>query len=286
MKNVAYYNGKISLIEDMTVPLNDRAMFFGDGVYDATMAANHKIFEPEWHLERFYNSLKKTRINPPMPQNELLAEIQKCVDLVDSDKTYFVYWQVTRGTALRSFNFPAGDPNLIIYIFPAALTDLRKPWKVITKEDTRFLHCDIKTIDLLPAVLASQDAKEAGCDEVIFHRGERVTECAHNNVNILKDGKFITQPLDNLILPGTARRHFIQICKRLGVPVEERVFTLSELMNADEIMITCSATYGVPVCTVDGKNVGGKAPELLYRLQKEAVKDFEEETGFKTDILD
>lgn len=286
MKNVAYYNGKITSIEEMTVPLNDRAMFFGDGVYDATMAANHKIFEPKWHLERFYNSLKKTRINLSMAHNELLAEIQKCVNLVDSDKPYFVYWQVTRGTALRSFNFPAGEPNLIIYIFPAALTDLRKPWKVITKEDTRFLHCDIKTIDLLPAVLASQEAKESGCDEVIFHRGERVTECAHNNVNILKDGKFITPPLDNLILPGTARRHFIQICSRLGVPVEERIFTLSELMDADEIMITCSATYGVPVCSVDGKPVGGKAPELLYKLQKEAVKDFEEETGYKTDILD
>ena len=286
MKNAAYYNGKISLIEEMTVPLNDRAMFFGDGVYDATMAANHKIFEPEWHLERFYNSLNKTRINPPMPQNALLAEIQKCVDLVDSNGTYFVYWQVTRGTALRSFNFPEGSPNLIIYIFPASLTDLRKPWKIITKEDTRFLHCDIKTIDLLPAVLASQEAKEANCDEVIFHRGERVTECAHNNVNILKDGKFITPPLDNLILPGTARRHFIQICGRLGISVEERIFSLSELMHADAIMITCSATHGVPVCSIDGKPVGGKDKKLLYKLQKEAVKDFEEETGFKTDILD
>ncbi|MBO7485596.1 MAG: aminotransferase class IV [Spirochaetaceae bacterium] len=285
MKNLAYYNGKISSIEEMTVPINDRSVFLGDGVYDATMAANHKIFEPEYHLERFYNSMKKVRITPPLSSDELLTELQKCVNQVDSEKPLFLYWQVTRGTSVRSFTFPEVKPNLIIYIYEASLTDLRHPWKVITKEDTRFFHCDIKTVDLLPAVLASQEAKEKGCDEVIFHRGERVTECAHNNVNILKNGKFITPPLDNLILPGTARRHFIEICGRLGVPVEERPFTIDELLSADEVMITCSATYGVPVCQIDGKPVGGKDRELLYKLQKAAVDDFIAETGFVPDIL-
>lgn len=286
MKDLGYYNGKISTIEQTVVPLNDRAMFLGDGVYDATIAANHVIFEPEYHLERFFSSLAKVKIKTDFTYQTLLAEIQKCVDLLDSDGPLFVYWQITRGTALRSFTFPETKPNLIIYIYPAGLTDLRKPWKVITKEDTRFLHCDIKTVDLLPAVLASQEAKEKGCDEVIFHRGNRVTECAHNNVNILKDGKFITPPLDNLILPGTARRHFLDICRELNVPFEERPFTTEELFNADEIMITCSATYGVPVNLIDGKPAGGKDPELLYKLQKAFVRDFEKETGYKTDILD
>lgn len=285
MKTVAYYNGKISEIDEMQIPLNDRSVFLGDGVYDATMAANHTIFEPDYHIERFYNSLKKVRIDFSLSKDELLDELKKCINLADSNGTLFVYWQVTRGTSLRQFTFPSSKPNLIIYIFGAALTDLRKPWKVITKEDTRFLHCDIKTIDLLPAVIASEDAKQKGCDEVIFHRGERVTECAHNNVNILKNGVFITPPLDNLILPGTCRRHFLDICKRLSVPYEERIFTLEELFDADEIMITCSATYGVPVCEIDGKHVGGKDSDLLYRLQKECVLDFEKETGFKCDIL-
>lgn len=285
MKTVAYYNGKISTIDEMQVPMNDRAFFLGDGVYDATMAANHKIFEPEYHIDRFFNSLAKVQIKPEFTKAELQSELQKCIDLADSTGPLFVYWQVTRGTAMRSFTFPESKPNLIIYIYEAALCDLRKPWKVITKEDTRFLHCDIKTVDLLPAVLASEEAKQKGCQEVIFHRGSRVTECAHNNVNILKNGVFITPPLDNLILPGTARRHFLEICKRLGVPFEERPFTLDELFDADEIMITCSSTYGVPVCEIDGKKAGGKAPELLYRLQKEAVDDFTKETGYLPDIL-
>jgi D-alanine transaminase len=91
--------------------------------------------------------------------------------------------------------------------------------------------------------------------------------------------------LDNLILPGTARRHFLDICKRLSIPFEERIFTLDELFEADEVMITSSATYGVPVSHIDGKKVGGKAPELLHTLQAECIADFVKETGFTPDIL-
>ena len=285
MKNLAYYNGKISTIEKMTIPINDRSVFFGDGVYDATMVANHKIYEADYHIERFFNSLKKVRITFSLSPKELLSELQKCVNKVSSKETLFLYWQVTRGTSIRTFTFPQGRANLIIYIYPAPLADLRKSWKVITKEDTRFLHCDIKTIDLLPAVLASEEAKEKGCDEVIFHRGQRVTECAHNNVNILKNGVFITPVLDNLILPGTCRRHFIEICKRLSVPVEERPFTLEELFLADEIMITCSSVFGARVAEIDGKPVGQKDSQLLKKLQTACLEDFIEETGFKADIL-
>ena len=230
MKNVGYYNGKIGLMEEMSVPFLDRGLFFGDGVYDATYAANRKIFETDFHVDRFYNSLKAVKINLEFSKPQLIAELQKCIDAMDSDGVVFVYWQATRGTALRNHVFPENvPPNLLIYVVESSLTDLRIPKKAITVEDTRFFHCNIKTLNLLPSVMASQQAKEAGCSEVIFHRGERVTECAHSNVNILKDGVFITPPLDNLILPGTTRRHYLEICRRLGVPFEERPFTLSEL---------------------------------------------------------
>ena len=285
MKTVAYYNGTITEIDSMNIPMNDRSVFFGDAVYDASMAANHKIFEPDYHIDRFFSSLEKVRMKVDFTKDELLEKLNQCINLADSSGTLFVYWQASRGTSRRCFTFPNQNANLMIYIYEAPLTDLRKPWKVITKEDTRFFHCDIKTTDLLPAVIASEEAKEAGCDEVIFHRGPRVTECAHNNVHILKDGKFITPPLDNLILPGTCRRHFLEICKRKGIPFEERSFTVDELFSADEVLITCSATYGVRVSHIDGKPVGGKDGNLLLELQKECVADFEAETGFKTDIL-
>lgn len=286
MKNVGYYNGKIGLIEEMTVPMNDRGLFFGDGVYDATIAANKKMFKPYYHIDRFYNSMKAVQIDFDHDKEWLCAELQKCIDLCDSNGPLFVYWQVTRGTALRTFNFPDSKPNLMIYIFQAGLTDLKKPWKVITVEDTRFLHCDVKTLNLLPAVLASEKAKQNGCQEVIFHRGNRVTECAHNNVHIIKDGVFITPPLDNLILPGTARRHILELCQKNGIPYEERAFTLEELFDADEILISCAATYGVPVCQIDGKNVGGKDGATLRKIQELILQDFIEETGYNPKMFD
>lgn len=286
MKNVGYYNGKIGLMEEMSVPFLDRGLFFGDGVYDATYAANRKIFETDFHVDRFYNSLKAVKINLEFSKPQLIAELQKCIDAMDSDGVVFVYWQATRATALRNHVFPENvPPNLLIYVIESSLTDLRIPKKAITVEDTRFFHCNIKTLNLLPSVMASQQAKEAGCSEVIFHRGERVTECAHSNVHILKDGVFITPPLDNLILPGTTRRHYLEICKRLDIPFEERIFTIDELFEADEIMITSAGTLGMTICELDGKKVGGKDPELLHKLQRAAVDDFTLETGFVPDIL-
>ena len=273
MKNVAYYNGKMGLQEEMTIPFLDRAMFFGDGV------------ETDWHVERFYNSLKAVKIPFKLTKEELVAELQKCIDAMDSNGVCFVYWEVTRGTAARNHLFPNVEPNLLINITESKLTDLRNPCKLITEEDTRFFHCNIKTLNLLPSVMGSQKAFEAGAKEVIFHRGSRVTECAHTNVNIIKDGVFITPPLDELILPGVTRRHFISLCQKLGVPYEERVFTLDELFAADEIFITSAGTLGLAAYEIDGKKVGGKAPELLKKLQKAAVEDFEKETGYKADII-
>lgn len=287
MKTVGYYNGNIGEIEEMMVPMNDRAMYFGDGVYDATYAANRKIFELEGHMERFFNSFKALEIPFRMTREELAAELQKCVDLMDSDGEVMVYWQATRGTGMRNHLFPTdGKPaNLLITVREVPLSDLRTPYKVITLEDTRFLHCNIKTLNLIPSVIANQRANEAGCQEAIFHRGDRVTECAHSNVHILKNGKFITAPTDNLILPGITRKHLLRICEEQQIPYEERIFSLAEVFCADEIIISSAGTLGVGVCEVDGRPVGGKDPELLKRLQKAAVDDFEKETGYRPDIL-
>ena len=287
MKTVGYYNGKIDEIEKMMVPMNDRAMYFGDGVYDATYAANRKIFELPGHMERFFNSFHALEIPFRMTREELAAELQKCVDLMDSDGEVMVYWQATRGTGMRNHLFPTdGKPaNLLITVREVPLTDLRMKYKVITLEDTRFLHCNIKTLNLIPSVIANQRAKEAGCSEAIFHRGDRVTECAHSNVHILKDGVFHTAPTDNLILPGITRQHLLRICEQIGVPYEEKPFTVADLFTADEIIISSAGTLGVGVCEIDGKPVGGKAPELLYKLQEAAVADFEKETGHRPDIL-
>jgi D-alanine transaminase len=127
--------------------------------------------------------------------------------------------------------------------------------------------------------VASQRAKEAGCNETVFHRNGRVTECAHSNVHIIKDGVFKTAPTDNLILPGIARKHIIKACNKLGIPVSETPFTLDELMDADEIMVSSAGCLCLAAEEIEGKPVGGKAPELLKSIQDEVLREFLEETN-------
>ena len=150
--------------------------------------------------------------------------------------------------------------------------------KLVSTEDTRFLHCNIKTLNLLPNVMAAEKAHEAGCDECVFHRGDIVTECAHSNISILKDGVFITHPTDHYILPGISRMHLIQECRRLGIPVDETPFTMKELREADEIIVSSSTKLALRACELEGQTAGGKATDLFKKLQNAYVERFLRET--------
>jgi D-alanine transaminase len=279
MENLGYYNGKYDLLEKMTVPMNDRVCFFGDGVYDATYSRNHVIFALDEHIDRFFNSAGLLKIRIPYSKEQLKEILKEMVKKVDCGEQ-FVYWQVTRGTAMRNHAFPGEDvpANLWIMLKPLSIKNMSQKIKLITLEDTRFLHCNIKTLNLLPSVMAAQKTEEAGCQEAVFHRGTRVTECAHSNVSILKDGILKTAPTDNLILPGIARAHLIKMCKLFDVPVDETAFTLKELMEADEIIVTSSGQFCITACEIDGVPAGGKAPELVKKLQDALLNEFLEET--------
>lgn len=280
MKNLGYYNGKIGEIEEMSIPMGDRVCFFGDGIYDATYSRNYKIFALDDHVDRFFNSAALLRIVLPCTKEELKALLNDLVQKMDTGEN-FVYFQATRSTdPVRSHTFdPQVKANLWVNLFHKEIADTYKKIKLIIEEDTRFLHCNIKTLNLIPAVMASQKAKEAGCSEAVLHRSGRVTECAHSNVHIFKDGVFITAPTDNLILPGIARKHLIAACGRLAIPVQERPYTLEELWAADEIMTSSASCLCLAAEELDGKPVGGKAPALLKKLQDEVLREFLEETN-------
>ena len=242
MKNIAYYNGKTAPIEEMMVPMNDRACYFGDGVYDATCVVNHVPMAFDDHIDRIYRSAKLIDIEIPMEKAEMKRMLQGLVDQVEGD-VLFLYWQVTRGVGMRNHPYAgAGDkPSIWAFVRPSKMRDPFGVYKCITVEDKRFFYCNIKTINLLPAVMANEKAMQAGCDEAIFHRGERVTECSHSNVHIIKDGTLYTAPCDELILPGITRAHILNICKQEGIPVVEEPFTLDEMMDADEIFFSSSS---------------------------------------------
>lgn len=281
MKDLGYYNGRFGPLETMTVPMDDRACWFGDGVYDATCCRNHKIYMLDAHIDRFFRSAEMLDIVIPHTKDELRALLCDMVQRVDSPDQ-FVYWQVTRaGQLYRAHDYaePLEPGRLWITLRPTVLRDLSERVGLITLPDTRFLHCNIKTINLIPSVMASHRAARAGCFEAVLHRDGRVTEGSHSNISILKDGRFITAPTDNLILPGIARANLIRFCGRLGIPVSETPFDLEALRGADEIIVSSSSNFCLGASTLDGAPVGGRAPELLAALQAAAIEDFTQATN-------
>ena len=279
MKTLGYYNGKYWELEEMSIPMNDRVCWFGDGVYDAGPSRNYKIFAIDEHIDRFFNSAGLLDIEMPVTKEELKELLQEMVNKMDTGDL-FVYYQVTRGTGVRDHAYTKGPGNLWIMLKPAEISDGIEPIKLITVEDTRFLHCNIKTLNLIPSCVATEKAKKAGCQEAVFYRaGGRVTECAHSNVHIIKDGKLVTAPTDNLILPGIARAHLIRMCKKLGIPVSETPYTLKELFEAEEVLVTSSSNLCLHACEIDGKPVGGKNPELLEKIRAALLGEFYEKTA-------
>ena len=275
MENLGYYNGKYGLIEEMQIPMLDRVCWFGDGIYDATYAHNHKIFDLDAHIDRFFNSGRLLDINMPIEKDALKTLLRELVLKVDSGDQ-FVYMQVTRGSGLRGHVYEDDiKANLWITLTPTPVANTYEPVDVITYEDKRFYYCNIKTLNLIPNCLAATAAKRANCHEVIFVRNGIVTECAHSNVSIFKDGCVITHQLDDKVLPGTSRLRLLSFAKKLGYKTEERDYTVDELMNADEIIVHSTGSFCIPVKTVDGKRVGGKAPEMLKTIQDALVADFE-----------
>lgn len=281
MINVAYYNGKIGLIDEMTIPLNDRAVYFGDGVYEVTYFKNGNPFALYDHLDRFQNSLKGVEINFKMPRDEFTNVIKSLINKLDDKSEGIIYWQVSRGTAPRNHPYPASavEPNLLMYVKNKQSPDMKSKVKLITTEDIRYTMCNLKTINLLANLMATQKAEAAGCTEAVLHRGDIVTECSHSNILIIKDGKLKTAPLTKYILPGTVRKHLIELCVENNIPVDETAFTLSEMMAADEVVITSTTAMIRSACEINGEAVGGKATQLLESLQDQYLARVNKETG-------
>ena len=282
MQNIAYYNGKVGPIEEMMVPMNDRACYFGDGVYDATCVVNHVPMAFDDHIDRIYRSAKLIDIDIPMPKDEMKKMLLGLTRQVEGD-VLFLYWQVTRGVGMRNHPYSAaGDkPSIWAFARPNKMRDPYGVYKCITLEDKRFFYCNIKTINLLPAVMANQKAVEAGADETIFHRGPRVTECSHSNVHIIKDGVLRTAPCDELILPGITRKHIIAICGKKGIPVVEEPFTVDEMMAADEVFFSSSSALTCRIREIDGKPVGMKDEKTFGAIRDAYQQELKAECGVK-----
>lgn len=279
MKDLAYYNGEITPIADLKIPALDRAVYFGDGAYDVVSIFNGHFFALDDHVDRFVESLPLIGIESPLPCDEMKALFRSLLKKVDVFKTGTIYFQVSRGTSYRTHEFPDKDAkaNLLVFIRESVFPDIKKPLNIITHPDLRHSLCNVKTLSILPNILASQKAKEAGCEEAALVLDGYITECSHTSIGIIKNGKMITRQLDCHVLPGIGRAHTIAICKSLGIPVEERPFSVGELFDADEILIMSCIKLCSFVGTVDGKPVGGKAKDIVEKIQQKYLEKIEKE---------
>lgn len=277
--SIGYFNGQYVDLKEPVIPIEERGHQFGDGVYELIRCYNGKPFMLQEHLERLLNSANAIKLNIEKSfeniERIVIDGIEKS-NLAHCD----VYLQITRGISERNHLFP----NV-----PASISMTVKPWKNFNPQmrekgiktifhlDERWANCYIKSLNLLPNILAKQTAFEKGCFEAILIRGGYVTEGSSSNVFIVKNGSLYTTPLSNEILPGITRMAVKKCAEKLQIPLYEERFSPEDLIKADEVFITSTTSEILPVVECEEKAIGtGKPGEITDALYKEFQRFVEE----------
>jgi D-alanine transaminase len=270
MPEIAYLNGEFLPIEMATVPIEDRGYQFGDAVYEGIASYNGKLFYLEAHLDRLERSMKA--LSFPVVSRDIIKEaILELFERAGIARA-FIYLQISRGVAPRNHSFPdSAELQFVMTIRPVNEVPERikkEGAEAITIKDIRWGRCDVKTVQLLPNIMAKQKAIESGVQDTIFVAEKGVVrEATSSNVFIAVQEKLITHPLTANILPGITRAVIIDICKSLNWPVVERFYNITELYGADEVFLTGTTTEVLPVIKVDDHTIGaGKVGPISVRL--------------------
>jgi D-alanine transaminase len=277
MPDIGFVNGRFMPLEEATVPVEDRGFQFGDGIYEVIRTYHGQPFQLDSHLVRFERSAKAIELPLPWNLQQWAAHVRDGIKRSGYAESK-VYLQLTRGAAPRDHAFPAGTK-------PTAVMTVRemRPMEpalqasgvaVMTMDDWRWGRCDIKSVNLLPNVLARQKAKQAGAFEALFIRNGQVTEGSVSNVMIVKAGRLLTAPEGERILSGVTRTIVLELARKEGLPVEERFVTRDELLHADEIFLTGTTVEVLPVIRVDGKAVGAGTPGPVTQKLQAAFQRF------------
>ena len=267
MSRIAYVNGRYLPRARAGVSIDDRALYFGDGVYEVCEVRGGELIDEARHLARLRDSLSALRIAAPMGEAALggvLREVVRRNRVIDG----LVYLQISRGVGKRDHAFPVTGTKPSLTVTAKSLdprageANAARGVKVITLPDERWAHPRIKTLQLLPNVLAKQKAREAGPYEAWFidARGF-VTEGASTNAWIVAaDGALVTRQADEAILRGVTRMTLIDVAAREGVRFEERAFTREEALRAREAFFSSATTIAMPVIAIDGQKIGSGEP--------------------------
>jgi D-alanine transaminase len=266
-----YLNGQFVPAENAKISVLDRGFIFGDGVYEVWRVVEGRLFERERHdrrLRRGLNSLEISVSEKELDALSLAAErLLRENDLLQGECTFYV--EITRGAAPRTHAYPPPGTKPTIFGMvnrfevPHALR--ASGAKAITQPDIRWLHCDIKTVQLLPNCMAKQKAQAVGALEAIFVRDGIVTEGTQTSVMGVKNGELRTHPLSPLILPSVTRDVLLEIAREQDVPVREEAFTAKELFELHELFVCGTTTDVTPVVEVDGRRIGSGKPGPVSR---------------------
>ncbi len=265
---IIFFNGAFIEKAQATVSVDDRGFLFGDGVYEVFRATDGALFAADRHLRRLANGLAEVEISTPAALDDaaLLAAARRVLhDNGLSRGDALVYLQITRGApGPRTHQFPPANTPPTVYATANAFTppdDVRaRGASVVTTPDERWGRCNVKSIQLLPNVLAKERAVRAGAFEAVFVRDGRVTEGASTNLFAVLGGTLRTHPADHHILPGITREILLEEAEQLGVAVVESAVTPKDLANAEEVFVTSTSADVMPVVRVDGRPIGGGEP--------------------------
>ena len=276
---------QIAMIQDKIVPFEqlepvylDRGIFFGDGVYEVVRSYNGRIFALEEHLARFANSLSAIEITK-VDINHVRAKVQKAFDtagIADSR----IYFHITRGSGRRNHTWPEDlKPNFFLTVTqiqdrPETKT---KGIAVSTHPDWRWKRCDIKSLNLLPNVLAKQKAARKGCQEAIFvNEAGLITEGSHSAFFAIFSPKLQTAELSASILPSITRKFVLQAAKDIGLEIVEKSLTPQRAAGADELFIAVTTEDIVPVVRFEEKVIGDGTPGRYTKKLIEKFRSFTE----------
>jgi len=270
--SIVYLNGQYTPKENAFISVDDRGFLFGDGIYEVTAAYRGKLFRWPRHLARVQKGLGALRIDcDPAGLAEIHLRLLAENDLAGAQVAY-IYLQITRGVAPRTHQFPAIPVPPTVYLFAGEYKrPARERWEqgfaAVTVPDQRWARADVKTVQLLPNVLARQAAIDHGVDEIIFVKDGMAIEGALNNFFTVFGHTVVTHPASNQILSGITREAVLELCGKLGFSVEQKAITVAEMFRADEAFHTGTLTEVKPCVQVDGKPIGtGKVGPVTRAL--------------------
>ena len=281
MKELTYFNGEMVEPGAKVVSLDDRGYCFGDGVYEVVRVYNGRAFAFSYHQDRLYRSMREMDIPVRMPPDEL-QELHEIMIEQSEITDGYIYLQITRGVTPRHHAFERSklEPQMYMFIKPITtdLGALQQGVKAITLPDERWARVDIKTLNLIPNILAQTKAEKKGAYTAILVRDGIVTEGATSNVFVMKDGVCYTHPADHHILKGITRQLVVtRVAPTAGITVIEREFDEAFLQDADEIFFTDTIGGIIPITTLNRQSVGEGTPGKAAKVLAEQLQHLMEE---------